>query len=487
VIPGLNTKTAWLLALAATAACVVAIRFIANAFAYEVSLTAAPVIEFTALMVAAGACWLGFVIITLNLESGANSRLLWVLIATGVVLRLLMFDTFPILETDHYRYLWDGAVVADGHNPYRFTPAEVLAAAGEREQPSAEIRASIQNLAISGNVPDALAQLGRASMPVLERVNQPQLNTIYPVIAEAAFATSAWFKAFSLDAWRAALLVSELCALALLLVALKQQGLSPLNAGIYWINPLVIKEVANTGHVDGLLSPLLIAVVIGIASNRRVIAWLCIALSAGIKLWPLMLTPFTPLRGADRYDRRLFFAGLFSVIVLAVLVMPMLLSSSDGSIGVVAYASEWRVNNPGFESLRFLIWIITRSEHTDLVARISVALIVGAVLLAAARNSLLSPAQLCDRMIVAITALLLLAPAVYPWYFLWIAALLALRPRLSLLILSVLLPIYYSRFYFEANGQRDWFTGMVMWVEFAPVFLLLAAELYTHRRLLLER
>jgi len=402
---GLNTRTVWLLALAGTAALVVALKFVANAFAYEVSLAAAPVAEFTVLMVAAGVCWLCFVFATLKLESGnletglqlesrTRTRLLWLLIATGLGLRVLMFDTNPILETDHYRYLWDGAVVVDGVNPYRFTPAEVL-------------EASNQKLTTAADVPEALVQLGRAGSPVLERVNQPQLNTIYPAIAQAAFAVAAWFKAFSLDAWRLVLLVSELFALALLLAALRQQGLSPLNAGIYWINPLVIKEVANTGHVDGLLSPLLIAMVIGIATHRRVVALLCIGMSAGIKLWPLLLSPFAALRASDLLNRRLFVAGLFTAIVLALLIAPMLLSSKTDSTGVVAYASEWRVNNPGFESLRFIIWMITGSEYADVVTRVAVAMIVGAVVLATSRLSQPTTAQLCDRIIVAITTLLL--------------------------------------------------------------------------------
>ena len=45
--------------------------------------------------------------------------LLYVILAAGLFCRLLMFLPEPVMEDDYQRYMWDGAVTANGYNPYR--------------------------------------------------------------------------------------------------------------------------------------------------------------------------------------------------------------------------------------------------------------------------------------------------------------------------------------------------------------------------------
>ena len=58
----------------------------------------------------------------------------------------------------------------------------------------------------------------------------------------------------------------------------------------------------------------------------------------------------------------------------------------------------------------------------------------------------------------------------------WLLPLLALTPRLSLLSLTALLPLYYLRFYFEARGEPGRFDHGVVWIEHLPVLALLVWE-----------
>ena len=58
----------------------------------------------------------------------------WVIVI-GAGLRISMLSSAPILEDDYYRYLWDGAVVVNGLNPYAYSPAEVLRAWFRNLQP----------------------------------------------------------------------------------------------------------------------------------------------------------------------------------------------------------------------------------------------------------------------------------------------------------------------------------------------------------------
>jgi hypothetical protein len=54
--------------------------------------------------------------------------------------------------------------------------------------------------------------------------------------------------------------------------------------------------------------------------------------------------------------------------------------------------------------------------------------------------------------------------------------LLALRPRLSLMLLTVVLPLYRLRFYFAARGAAGVFDNGIVWLEYAPVWGLLLWE-----------
>ena len=49
---------------------------------------------------------------------------LGIVFAVGLLARLMMFASEPVLEDDWHRYLWDGASVASGVDPYKFAPAE---------------------------------------------------------------------------------------------------------------------------------------------------------------------------------------------------------------------------------------------------------------------------------------------------------------------------------------------------------------------------
>ncbi len=64
----------------------------------------------------------------LILRTGAARYVLVTALLLGGVSRLALLFSTPILETDFYRYLWDGAVTATGHDPYRISPKHALAA-----------------------------------------------------------------------------------------------------------------------------------------------------------------------------------------------------------------------------------------------------------------------------------------------------------------------------------------------------------------------
>lgn len=94
-----------------------------------------------------------------------------------------------------------------------------------------------------------------------------------------------------------------------------------------------------------------------------------------------------------------------------------------------------------------------------------------------------APRKIIGRHILVIAALFLLSPTQFPWYSLWLIPLLALAPRKSLLLLTLVLPLYYLRYYLEGIGQTGFFDQYLVWIEFFPVWYLLYREWHFNRQL----
>ena len=80
-------------------------------------------------------------------------------------------------------------------------------------------------------------------------------------------------------------------------------------------------------------------------------------------------------------------------------------------------------------------------------------------------------------------AFFLCSPTQFPWYYAWLLPLVALVPNRSLVLLTVMLPLYYLKFYFDARGHADFFHYRVVWLEYAPVWGLLLWDARRHVRL----
>ena len=243
-------------------------------FGYDVDVVDMPVPALLAVLIGAGgvyltlAWWMKATIRTDDHPSPVM-LLVWIVFA-GIVMRVVFLGSQPILEDDYNRYLWDGAVTANGLNPYAHSPAAAAEGA-------------------TGNAQwDRLAsQAGE----IHERINYAQLRTVYPPVAEAAFALAYWLKPWSLDAWRAILLVGDLAILGVVGLLLQAIGRPLVWATLYWWNPLVVKELHNSAHMDMLVVLAVLAALYLAVRLRAFSAAAAVALGIGAKLWPVILLP----------------------------------------------------------------------------------------------------------------------------------------------------------------------------------------------------
>ena len=124
----------------------------------------------------------------------------------------------PLFENDMHRYLWDGKVSVHGINPYFYPPNDY--------------------------------QLTHLRDKNWEEINYKNIPTIYPPLAQAIFHTSWVIAPNSSIALKSVFFLFDLGVLICLVFMLRLFNIPSSRIIIYAWNPLVIKEFANSGHLD---------------------------------------------------------------------------------------------------------------------------------------------------------------------------------------------------------------------------------------------
>jgi len=444
--------------------CFSLIVYISPDFSKSIAEVQQPVLLLVAILVFSGAVYL-FTIFKTPRTNLKKNQLIWV-IGIGIILRVLMLFSAPILEDDYYRYLWDGAVTANGINPYKYSPEEVLGGTG---------------------IPTELSELAEESGEIIHGINHPEVRTIYPPIAQAFFALSYWLDSWSLISWKLILIVFDLATLSLIFNALGILKLPSSYLIIYWWNPLLLKEIFNSAHLDVLVFPFVLSAIIMASQNRYIRSTVTLIIGMGIKLWPAFLLPIL-LRPIISKPKELLSALVVAVISIGVLFLPIYLSGLDNSSGFIAYGQSWQNNDSAF---RILIYISElglnllgyETFHKFSVARFLVIALIAIWIAYTALGKTFKNEDLFKKSLLIIAFVFLISPTQFPWYYTWLIPFLAIKPRFSLLLLTALLPMYYLRYYFEPRGEIEIFTDLIVWVEFVPVWILLIWEWRKNRDL----
>ena len=393
-----------------------------------------------------------------------GTRLRYWILAVGLITRLVAVFSTPVLEDDHYRYLWDGAVTANGFNPYRYAPLDVQ-----------------QYRTGSQNVPPRLGELAERAGDMVEHINYPWLRTIYPPIAQAGFALAFLISPFSLMAWRLVLMGFDLAALLLIV----RQRLPGAALIIYWWNPLLVKETYNSGHLDIMLVPFLLMAAAASARQRPFMATSCLGVAAGIKLWPIVLAPIAwqPLL---RCPKRLIAAISILAAFLLMSLLPFFVTGLDTSSGFMAYSRYWEMNDAVYTIFRWAMGLISDlfgagPTVARALPRVLFAVVILCLALWVAKNT--RPSEDEGRAYLAVVAaLFVLSPTQFPWYYLWLLPFLALTPNPPLIFYTALLSMYYLRPYFTSRSMTSIFDHGIVWLEHGPVLALLIRQWWVGRK-----
>ena len=350
-----------------------------------------------------------------------SRRLLMVCLLLAVAWRGAIVPTAPLVSDDVYRYVWDGRVQRLGHNPYRSAP----------DDPSLE----------------------HLHTEVTRRIDPTSaaLPTIYPPAAELFFrgVTSVHE---SVAAMVIAVVVCDLLTMLVLWRWLATTGRNPWRVIAYAWHPLVALEGAGGGHIDAVGT--LFVVVAGFALSRRrgLLAASALAAAFAVKFIPVVLVPLLWRRVSLR-DAAVG-VGLIGLAYLPFLDLSLRLPV--GSLG--AYTESWRFNGPVFALLE--PWL-------GVVPVLALATGVGIAVAWRARSTLSvdDPAAWAWPL----AASLLLMPAVYPWYLLWLTPFLTTRAGWPLVAWTLGSMLTYVVWGSELSGNGWVLPGWVVPLEYGLV------------------
>lgn len=349
-------------------------------------------------------------------------------------LSLVPMETF--LSSDIYRYIWDGRVQAAGKvNPYLYPPAD-------------------KNLAPLHD------------QEIYPHISRKEARTVYPAGAQILFRTLYQAGLDSPAALKAAALAAEALTLLLLLLILKERGLPQNWIVIYAWNPLIIYELFYSGHLESFMLPPLMGFVYLFLRGRLRTAGALLGLAASIKLLPALLLVVVP-RG-----KRLKIMLPF-LVVFASTYLPYANAGKKVLGFLPSYFSDpYEIFNPGLPQIALL-----RAAKFFTLPSSSIRFVLFfcflAFLILFIRRTQEHTDDLVTKCYIALSGyILLIYPALHPWYLSVLVPFLCVIPSRAWLYLSLVLPLSYLKYLTPDGAMPAW----ISLVQFIPLYVLLALE-----------
>jgi hypothetical protein len=359
-------------------------------------------------LVAAAAMAYGIALHRVWREPQAPRRLLLSALALAIAFRAPLLIRRVDAASDMVRYQWDGRVQRLGYNPYLVTPSDP----GMEATHDDETR-------------------------LMPSLRQP---TPYPPGAQLFFRMVVSVHDSS-RAMKLALVACDIATILLLWRFLRIAGIPEWRVLAYAWNPLVVLEIAHSGHIDALGMMWIMASACFLTARRTMAASIAFALAIAIKPLPIVLAPLflgrVRIRDIAAAGALL---GLLAVPFLSGGVLPL------GGVGrVVDYV---RFNGPVFRAIASIV----SPRGAAFVA-------VGLGALAAAWFRRNRGASDPDAWAWPMAIALLCGPVIYPWYLLTFTPFLLTATTMPLLVWTLTIIPTYVVWQLAAQGAR-WIVPM---------------------------
>jgi len=369
---------------------------------------------------AAAAAWLAYAatLARVGRESAAPKRLLYTAFALAVAFRAPL--VFPRVghDSDMARYVWDGRIQRLGYNPFDVVPADPGLASTHDE--------------------------------ATRRMPSARVHTPYPPGAQLFFRLVVSLR----DSTRAMKLALTACDVMTMIVLWRWLAVTGRNEWLtlaYAWNPLVVLEVAHSGHIDALGALWIASSAYWLARRRTALASMAFVLAVATKLLPIVLAPL--------FWRRVRLTDALGATVLLFLLYAPFTSARSIPLGAVPnVVAHIRFNGPVFKAL---------ADATSATTAAGTALALGLALAGAAR--LLTDRSNPAAWAVPMAASLACAPVIYPWYLLYLTPFLFTTSTVPILVWTASVTPVYVVWHLSRHGGRWIVPAWTMALEFVPV------------------
>jgi len=346
------------------------------------------------------ACWL-------VLTQPVDRWTLPIILLVAVACRIVTLLPAPFLSSDVYRYVWDGLVEHAHISPYRYVPGD-----------------------------PALSFLRAPNQSVFDHINRRDYaHTIYPPLAQMIFYLVTWVSP-TVTAMKAAMVLFEAVTVAALLALLRELGLRPAQVLLYAWCPLLLWEVAGSGHLDSAAMAFIALALVARLRKQPVSTGVWLGIAVMIKFYPLVLLPALWWRGDAQGSAWKLPAAVATVVAFGYACYAAVGMRVFGFIG--GYAQEEGLATGARYFLLDLARRLPGMRQLPIWSFYGFCLIVFAGLMIWAWRVACQPgseptAFLAPASWLAMALMLLFSPH-YAWYVIWLVPLFAVTPNLPMLV-----------------------------------------------------
>jgi hypothetical protein len=382
------------------------------------------------------------VFLVLKLMPGEETpwQLTGTIIFLAIIFRLCLIPSDPaVLSKDMYRYIWDGRVQQNGINPYLYPPQA-----------------------------DELKNLRDSQ--IFPNINRTDYPTLYPAGAQIFFRIFYVLVGDNVTAYKGIMVFFDLLTLLVLSALLRTYKFNASRIIVYAWNPLVIFEIAYSGHLEGLTVFLMATALYLYAIHKKIPAIIMLALSTAVKLYPALLLAAFLNRG-----HRIKGIITFSATIM-LLYLPFL-----GAGGKISGFLPVYLQNP-YESFNLglkhlLMRLIPGLDYYLLSLMFIIALMIaGLVVVLKDKEGI----EVIRYAYILVGSLMILMPAsLHPWYVILIIPFLVIYPHPAWLVFTCTVTLSYLKYISPQGIMPTW----ILLTEYLPLFVLLAAGYILRYRL----
>ena len=384
-----------------------------------------------------------------------------ILVAVGVLARLVFFSAEPNLSQDFYRFIWDGRLLAQGLSPYLLTPDQWVA---------------------QGNIPINQSTELLEGMGSLSRAHYSN----YPPVNQFFFWLAGLFSANSILGGIVVLRLSIIAAdLGIVWVGsklLKAMGLPVQQIFWYFLNPFILIELTGNLHFEGVMLFFMLTALYLLYLKKWFWAAVFWGLSVSVKLVPLMLLPLLfqflikpakpSVQTQDfwRYVKQhlpttlwksVRFYGV-AILVFILSFLPFLNSAllEHFSATLALWFQKFEFNASVYYVVRWVGYQVKGYNIIETAGKILPLIAVVALLALSFFRKNRSPQQLFTGLLFGISCYFALSTTVHPWYLATPLLLSVFTRYRYMLVWTFTIIFSYAAYQETAVEERLWMVAL---------------------------